>query len=125
MFSAIGQVCTLPARLIEAVRGFRQRTCLCRDVYRGIGGQRRTLGLPRAKTAEELAAQTLLGTAKMAMESGKHPGALKDMVCSPGGTTIRAVRALEKGGFRASIIDAACAAYEKSLEMKREAEKDL
>ena len=74
-------------------------------------------GLPR-KTAQELAAQTLLGAAKMVLESGMHPGELKDMVCSPGGTTIAAVRALEKSGFRASVMDAVAASAEKAEAMK-------
>ena len=80
------------------------------------------LGLPRAQ-AMEMAAQMLIGTAKMMLESGKHPGAIKDMVCSPGGTTIEAVRALEKGAFRASTIEAVVAAGEKALAIKRETEK--
>lgn len=67
------------------------------------------LGLPRAQ-AMEMAAQTLIGTAKMMLASGKHPGAIKDMVCSPGGTTIEAVRALEKGAFRAGVMEAVVAA---------------
>ena len=71
----------------------------------------------------EMAAQTLIGTAKMMLESGKHPGAIKDMVCSPGGTTIEAVRALESGAFRASTIEAVIAAGEKALAIKRETEK--
>lgn len=71
-------------------------------------------GLPRDK-ANLYAAQTLLGTAKLLLESGTHPGVLKDAVCSPGGTTIEGVRALEEGGLRASVIDAVDAAYEKTL----------
>jgi len=74
-------------------------------------------GLPR-KAAQELAAQTLLGAAKMVLESGMHPGELKDMVCSPGGTTIAAVHALEKGGFRASVMDAVAASVDKAEAMK-------
>ena len=70
-------------------------------------------GMPR-KQAYEFAAQAIYGSAKLVMESGKHPGELKDMVCSPGGTTIAAVKALEEGGFRASIMNAVAASVEKS-----------
>lgn len=73
-------------------------------------------GLPRAK-AMEYAAQMLLGTAKMVLESGTHPGALKDAVCSPGGSTIQGVRALEEHCFRGAVMDAVIAAYEKTKEM--------
>jgi len=62
-------------------------------------------GIPRDR-AYELAAQTVLGSAKMVLETGKHPAELKDMVCSPKGTTIEAVTELEKRGFRAAIIEA-------------------
>ena len=71
-------------------------------------------GLPRSQ-AQLLAAQTLLGAAKMVIETGKHPGELKDAVCSPGGTTIEGVLALEQGGFRSSASEAVIAAYEKTL----------
>ena len=71
----------------------------------------------------EMSAQTMIGTAKMMLESGRHPGAIKDMVCSPGGTTIEAVRALEKGAFRSDVIEAVVAAGEKALAIKRETEK--
>ncbi len=74
-------------------------------------------GLPRDK-AMMLAAQTLLGSAKMLLETGKHPGALKDAVCSPGGTTIEGVLALENGGFRAAVANAVTAAYEKTKKQK-------
>ena len=73
-------------------------------------------GLPRAK-AQELAAQMLLGSAALALQSGQHPGVLKDAVCSPGGTTIQGVRALEKSGFRGACMDAVIKAYEKTVEL--------
>lgn len=73
-------------------------------------------GLPR-ETATRLAAQTLLGGAKMVLETGQHPGALKDMVTSPGGTTIEGLHELEKGGLRAALINAVRAAAEKSKKL--------
>lgn len=74
-------------------------------------------GLPRDK-ATLYAAQTLIGAATTLIESGKHPEALKDAVCSPGGTTIEGVRTLENGGFRASAMNAVIAAYNKTIGMK-------
>ena len=73
-------------------------------------------GLPRAK-AMAYAEQTLLGTAKYLLESGVHPGQLKDAVCSPGGSTIEGVLALEAGGFRAAAADAVVSAFEKTKEL--------
>ncbi len=75
-------------------------------------------GLPRAD-AQRFAAQMLLGTAALALETGAHPGALKDAVCSPGGSTIQGVRALEAGGFRSAAMEAVIAAYEKTRELGR------
>ena len=70
-------------------------------------------GLPR-DIAQRLAAQTLLGAARLVLETGQHPGALKDAVCSPGGTTIEGIHELEKGGVRAALIAAVRTAAEKS-----------
>lgn len=67
--------------------------------------------------AYEFAAQAILGSAKLALESGKHPGELKDMVCSPAGTTIEAVKVLEEKGFRGIVMDAVGACIEKSKEL--------
>ena len=74
-------------------------------------------GLPRA-AALEYAAEMVAGSARLVLESGKHPGALKDAVCSPGGTTIQGVRALEEAGFRGAVMNAVIAAYEKNFDLK-------
>ena len=73
-------------------------------------------GMPRAQ-AYKFAAQAVLGSAKMVLETGKHPGELKDMVCSPAGTTIEAVGVLEEHGFRSAVIDAmkACVDVAKGM----------
>ena len=76
-------------------------------------------GVPR-KDAYEIAAQTVLGSAKLILDSDKHPGVLKDMVCSPGGTTIEAVCSLEENGFRNAVIKAVEACTEKATQMKNE-----
>ena len=73
-------------------------------------------GMPRAM-AYKFAAQAVLGAAKMVLETGTHPGALKDAVCSPGGTTIEAVASLEANGFRNAVITAQRACVQKSKDM--------
>ena len=73
-------------------------------------------GLSRA-LALESAAQMMIGTAKLMLETGKHPGELKDAVCSPGGATIQGIRALEEAGFRGAVMNAVIAAWEKSKGM--------
>ncbi len=73
-------------------------------------------GMPRAQ-AYRFAAQSVYGAARMVLETGEHPGVLKDAVCSPGGTTIAAVAALERGGFRDTVITAQRACSAKSYEM--------
>ncbi|MDD6207487.1 MAG: pyrroline-5-carboxylate reductase [Clostridiales bacterium] len=74
-------------------------------------------GIPRTQ-AYTFAAQTVLGAAKMVLETGLHPGVLKDQVCSPGGTTIQAVAALEEEGFRNAVLKAGDACYEKTVSIK-------
>ena len=73
-------------------------------------------GMPRAQ-AYRFAAQSVLGSAKMVLETGKHPGELKDMVCSPAGTTIEAVRVLEEKGLRSAVMEAVRACVDKSRGM--------
>lgn len=73
-------------------------------------------GMPRTQ-AYEFAAQAVYGSAKLVLESGKHPGELKDMVCSPGGTTIEGVRVLEDKGMRGAVMDALLATVEKSKKL--------
>lgn len=70
-------------------------------------------GMPR-KQAYEFSAQAVLGSAKLLLETGKHPGELKDMVCSPAGSTIQAVKVLEEKNFRGAVMDAVIACIEKS-----------
>lgn len=73
-------------------------------------------GLPRDK-AQKYSAAVIAGTAELALASGKHPGELKDAVCSPGGTTIEGVAVLEKNGFRSTVMEAVRAAYEKNFKL--------
>ena len=77
----------------------------------------RQSGIPRALP---LAAQAVLGAAKMVLDTGKHPGELKDMVCSPGGTTIEAVAMLEHKGFRNAVISSMMECKRKAREIARE-----
>ena len=117
MLSCVGKAAILPEGLFDAVTGLSGSGPAY--VFMMIealadGGVR--AGLPR-QVAIELAAQTVLGSAKMVLETKKHPGELKDMVCSPGGTTIEAVAALENGGMRAAFIEAVMASYEKSKQL--------
>ena len=81
-----------------------------------------TVGLPRAK-AMLYAAQMLEGTARLMIETGQHPGAMKDAVCSPGGSTIAGVRALEEGGIRAAAMNAVIAAHKRNGELGKYSQK--
>lgn len=114
VFAAAGKVAEVEDHVFIAATSING--CGPAFVYQFIealadGGVR--YGVPRA-LAYELAAQTLIGASKMVAETGEHPGKLKDAVCSPGGTTIEGVYALEKGGMRAAVMDALGATIEKT-----------
>jgi pyrroline-5-carboxylate reductase len=117
LLSAVGSAWELPESALDAVTGLSGSGPAY--VYLMIealsdGGVR--MGLPRA-VATALAAQTLLGAARMVQETGNHPGELKDQVASPGGTTITALQLLERRGLRAALIDAVEAATLRSVEL--------
>jgi len=106
LFSSVGICERVPESSIDAVTGLSgSGPAYCYLAIEALADGGVMQGLPR-DMALKLAAQTLLGAAKMVLESNRHPGALKDDVCSPAGCTIAAVAALEKSGFRSSLIDA-------------------
>ncbi|WP_035603076.1 pyrroline-5-carboxylate reductase [Haloferula sp. BvORR071] len=117
LLGSVGLAVELPETLMDAVTGLSGSGPAF--VYIMIeamadGGVR--AGLPRAE-ALKLAAQTVLGAAAMVLETGIHPGALKDMVASPGGTTIAGLAELEKHGMRSAFIEAVHAAARRSAEL--------
>ena len=117
LFESIGIVEWVPEKLIDTVCGLSGGGPAYVAMFieaLADGGVKN--GLPRA-TAYKLAAQTCLGTAKMILETDIHPGALKDMVTSPGGTTIEGVEALERGGMRHAVIDCINVATAKSSKL--------
>jgi len=117
LLNSVGRAFALPEHLLDAVTGLSGSGPAYVFVMieaLSDGGVR--MGLPR-DIATQLAAQTLLGSAKLLLETGLHPGTLKDMVASPGGTTIAGLHALEKGGLRAALIDAVQAATLRSTEL--------
>ena len=117
-FSSFGKTETVPENLMDAVTAASGSSPAYVYMFiEALADSAVKYGLPR-DTAYRMAAQTVLGSAKMVLETGEHPGALKDKVCSPGGTTIAAVAALEEHGFRSAVIKAGDACYEKCENMK-------
>lgn len=117
LFGAVGKVFEVKENLLDAVTGLSGSgpafICLVIEAL-ADGGVR--AGLPR-DVAQTLAAQTVLGTAKMVLQTGRHPGQLKDEVASPGGTTIAGLHALEKAGVRGGLMDAVLAATFRAGEL--------
>lgn len=120
LMAGAGRLDELPEGLIDA--GSALSGCGPAFVYpflEALADGAVACGLPRQK-AQQYAAQTLIGAAKLVLESGAHPGELKDAVCSPGGSTIQGVRALEQGGFRGTVMEAVIAAYQKTVDLGKQ-----
>ncbi len=117
MFSAVGVAFQLKESLLDAVTGLSgSGPAYVYLIIEALSDGGVAAGLPR-DVATKLAAQTVFGSAKMALETGQHPGALKDMVTSPGGTTIEGIHELEKAGVRGALMNAVRAAAEKSRKL--------
>lgn len=117
IFASVGETIMVEEHLMDAVSAISG--CGPAYVYQMIealadGGV--MVGLPRAM-AYKLAAQTMVGSGMMVLETGAHPGVLKDMVTSPGGTTIRAISVMERYSVRSALIEAVEAAYSKSQQL--------
>jgi len=120
IFESVGMVEWVPENLIDAVTGLSGGGPAYAAMFieaLADGGVRE--GLSRA-TAYKLAAQTVLGTGKMIIKTGIHPGQLKDMVSSPAGTTIEGIKALEKGGMRFAVLEAISESTDKSRNLCKE-----
>ena len=117
LLSSVGIAYEMKENLIDAVTGLSgSGPAYGYTVIDALSDGGVAVGLPR-EIATRLAAQTMLGAAKMVLETGKHPGELKDMVCSPGGTTIEGMHELEKGGVRSALINAVRASAERAVEL--------
>lgn len=117
LLRSFGIASVVPERLMDVVVGVSGSSPAYVFMFiEAMADEAVAAGMPR-KQAYEFAAQSVLGSARMVLETGRHPGELKDMVCSPGGTTIQAVKVLEEKGMRAAVMDAMDACIEKSKSM--------
>ena len=117
LMEAFGRANVVPERLMDAVVGVSGSAPAYVFLFiEAMADAAVAEGMPR-RQAYEFAAQAVLGSARMVLETGMHPGELKDMVCSPGGTTIQAVKVLEEKGLRGAVMDAVEACIEKSKSM--------
>lgn len=117
MLEAVGIAFEVPENLLDAVTGLSgSGPAYVYQIIEALSDGGVRSGLPRA-IATQLAAQTVFGAAKMVLETGDHPGQLKDAVASPGGTTIAGLHALEAGGLRGVLMNAVLAATERSREL--------
>ena len=119
IFEAVGKTVEVPEDKLDAVTGLSgSGPAYIFTIMEALSDAGVKMGLSR-DVANKLTFQTVLGAAKLALDSGKHPGQLKDMVTSPGGTTIYGIHALEVGGVRAALIDAVEEATQRSEELGR------
>jgi pyrroline-5-carboxylate reductase len=117
LFASVGLACQVHESLLDAVTGLSgSGPAYAFLIIEALSDGGVAAGLPR-DIATRLAAQTLLGSARLVLETGQHPGALKDMVTSPGGTTVEGLHELEKGALRGTLISAVRAATEKSRKL--------
>ncbi len=120
LFETLGKVAVLPERLFDAVVAVAGSAPAYVFVFvEALIDAGIKLGLPR-EIATKACEQTVLGAAKLLIETGEHPAKLKDMVCSPGGTTIEAIASLEHSGFRNAIIQAATVCADKSMKLSQQ-----